>query len=140
MKRTFTLLTALLFTTLSFAQPVLAFDPVALNGPALLEPVDLTGSGDGSGRLFVVEKRGSVRIIENNIVLDDYFLDIHTQVMNSGERGLLGMAFHPQYPDSPYIYVNYVVVSTIINRISRFTLSSDPNDIDEDSEVIYFEQ
>ena len=141
MKRTLPFLITLLFATRFFAQPVLEFTPLPLGGPLLIEPVDITGCGDGSGRLFIVEKKGTIRIVQNGAVLDDYFMDIHTQVMNSGERGLLGLAFHPQFPDSPYIYVNYVITGTITNRISRFTLNpNNPNDIDEDSELIYLEQ
>ncbi len=141
MKKTLFFLSALLLSTFSFSQPVVSFSPVSLSGPALDQPVDITGCGDGSGRLFIVEKKGTIRIIENGVVLDDYFMDIHTQVMNSGERGLLGLAFHPQYPDSPYIYVNYVITGTITNRISRFTLNSNnPYDIDEASQLIYLEQ
>ncbi len=141
MKRTLPFLITLVFTAHFFAQPVVSFAPVSLSGPALDQPVDITSCGDGSGRLFIVEKKGTIRIIQNNVVLSDYFLDIQSQVMNSGERGLLGMTFHPQYPDSPYIYVNYVITGTIINRISRFTLNSNnPNDIVESSQLIYLEQ
>ena len=141
MKRTLPFLIILLSSAHFFAQPVVGFTEVSLSGPDLVQPVDITGAGDGSNRLFIVEKRGTIRIIENNVVLDNYFLDIESQVMNSGERGLLGLAFHPDYPASPYIYVNYVITGTITNRISRFTLNSnDPNDINEDSELIYLEQ
>ena len=141
MKRTLPFLIILLSTAHFFAQPVVGFTEVSLSGPALDQPVDITGCGDGSGRLFIVEKKGTIRIIQNGVVLDDYFLDIQSQVMNSGERGLLGLAFHPQYPDSAYIYVNYVITGTITNRISRFTLNSNnPNDIVESSQLIYLEQ
>ncbi len=125
-----------LMSTLGSAQPMLGFTALSLTGPALVQPVDITGCGDGSGRLFIVEKRGTIRIVQNNAVLPDFFLDIEDQVMNSGERGLLGLAFHPLYPASPYIYVNYVIDQTITNRISRFTLNpNNPNDIDENSEL-----
>ena len=61
--------------------------------------------------------------------------------MTSGERGLLGLAFHPQYPTTPYIYVNYVIDGTITNRISRFTLNpNNSNDIQENTEFILLEQ
>jgi glucose/arabinose dehydrogenase len=135
------LLTILFFSSvLAFAQPNLNFTPMVLTGPALSQPVDITGCGDNSGRLFITEKRGTVRIVQNGAVLPDFFLDIEDQVMNSGERGLLGLAFHPQYPAFPYIYVNYVIDGTITNRISRFTLSANPNDINEASELILLEQ
>jgi glucose/arabinose dehydrogenase len=141
MTRTLPFLILSLFSALIVAQPVLDFTPVTLSGPALVQPVDITGCGDGSGRLFIVEKRGTIRIVQNGEVFDEFFLDIEDQVMNSGERGLLGLAFHPFYPDSPYIYVNYVITGTITNRISRFTLNSNnPNDINESSELELFTQ
>lgn len=126
MRRYFILIcTTLLFYTIGLAQPELEFEVITLGGPSLNQPVDITGCGDGSGRLFVVEKAGRIRIIENGAVLPTYFLDISSQVMNSGERGLLGLAFHPNFPATPYYYVNYVINNTITNRISRFTV--DPN-------------
>jgi glucose/arabinose dehydrogenase len=141
MKRTSCFLFFSLLFTLGIAQPVLNFTPISLSGPALVQPVDITSCGDGSGRLFIVEKRGTIRIVQNGAVLANFFLDIQTQVMNSGERGLLGMAFHPLYPDSPYVYVNYVINNTIINRISRFTLNpNNPNDLLETSQDTLLEQ
>lgn len=130
---------SLLFLLLSFlpfsviAQEV-EFTPKALAGPALQGITDITGSGDGSGRLFVVEKRGAIRIVRNDTVLSQEFLSITNLVINNGERGLLGLAFHPQYPDSPYIYVNYVMANSIITRIARFTVpAGSPNNADESS-------
>src|SRR5687768_13199356 len=112
----------------------LEFTPVALTGPSLSAITDITGAGDGSGRLFIVEKRGAIRVIINGAVQSQEFLSITNLVINSGERGLLGLAFHPQYPDSPYIYVNYVIANTIITRVARFTVpASTPNNADESS-------
>jgi glucose/arabinose dehydrogenase len=142
MQRFYTLwICSVVFLACTHAQPTVTFTPMTLSGPALVNPVDITGAGDGSNRLFVVEKRGTIRIIKNGTVLSNFFLDIQTQVMNSGERGLLGMAFHPQYPDSPYVYVNYVINGTITNRISRFTKNvSNADDLVEGSELILLEQ
>ncbi|HEY3385495.1 MAG TPA: PQQ-dependent sugar dehydrogenase [Saprospiraceae bacterium] len=139
--KTLLLISLFLSSAVAFSQPTLNFTPVTLSGPALSQPVDITGCGDNSGRLFIVEKRGTMRIVQNGAVLPDFFLDIEDQVMNSGERGLLGVAFHPSFPNVPYIFVNYVIDGTITNRISRFTLSdNNPNDIDESTELILIEQ
>src|SRR5688572_30737855 len=139
--KTLLLISLFLSSAVAFSQPTLNFTPVTLSGPALSQPVDITGCGDNSGRLFIVEKRGTIRIVQNGAVLPDFFLDIEDQVMNSGERGLLGVAFHPSFPNVPYIFVNYVIDGTITNRISRFTLSdNNPNDIDESTELILIEQ
>lgn len=74
-------------------------------------PVYLTNAGDGSGRLFVVEQAGRIRIIKNGAKLDTPFLDISSLVpcpMGScGERGLFSVAFHPNYAANGYFYVNF---------------------------------
>ncbi|HUR31139.1 MAG TPA: PQQ-dependent sugar dehydrogenase, partial [Saprospiraceae bacterium] len=120
-----------LFSFIAYGQD-LEFTPVNLSGPALQAITDITGAGDGSGRLFIVEKRGVIRIVQNGAVLNQEFLNITNLIINSGERGLLGLAFHPQYPDSPYIYVNYVMSNSIITRVSRFTVpAATPNNADE---------
>lgn len=89
------------------------------------QPVDITGAGDNSGRLFIVDKSGKIRIYNQNTntLLSGNFLDITTQVSNSGERGLLGLAFHPQFASNGYFYVNYIHTGTFNTTISRFTAS-----------------
>ncbi|MDX1410119.1 MAG: PQQ-dependent sugar dehydrogenase, partial [Saprospiraceae bacterium] len=138
MKRMLLLCASLACTLGVAAQPVLDFQPLSLSGPAIVSPVDITGAGDGSGRLFVVEKPGTIRIIENNVVLNDYFLDISSQVEDGGERGLLGLAFHPDFPTEPYFYVNYVgLFGPDTTYISRFRVNPlDPNDGQEQSELV----
>jgi glucose/arabinose dehydrogenase len=73
----------------------------------LTDPVYLTHAGDSSGRLFVVEQSGTIRIIKNGILLSEPFLDISGRVVSGGERGLLSMAFPPGYASKGYFYVNY---------------------------------
>ena len=74
------------------------------------QPLYLTHAGDASGRLFVVERRGVIKIIKNGTVLATPFLDINTIVDSNSheERGLLGLAFHPNYQSNGYFYVNYI--------------------------------
>ena len=72
----------------------------------LQRPVDL--QADGSGRLFVIEKLGRIRIIENGQLSPDPFLDITDRVDDDGnEMGLLGFAFHPNFSQNGYFFVNY---------------------------------
>jgi glucose/arabinose dehydrogenase len=72
----------------------------------LQRPVDL--QADGSGRLFVIEKLGRIRIIENGQLSPNPFLDITDRVNdNSNEMGLLGFAFHPNFSQNGYFFVNY---------------------------------
>jgi glucose/arabinose dehydrogenase len=100
----------------------------------LERPVDL--QFDGSGRLFVIEKRGRIRVIENDQLLEAPFLDITDRVGSSGnEQGLLGLAFHPQYSQNGRFFVNYTDTNgdTVI---ARFQSTSDPNVADPDSEVM----
>jgi glucose/arabinose dehydrogenase len=95
--------------------------------------VDL--QADGSGRLFVIEKVGRIRIIENDQLLETPFLDITDRVGSNGnEQGLLGLAFHPQYQVNGRFFVNYTDTrgDTVI---ARFQVSSDPNIVDPGSEV-----
>jgi glucose/arabinose dehydrogenase len=96
------------------APPAAGFNPAAVAlrlDPAwrgLRGPVGLTHAGDGSGRLFVVEKAGTIRVIRNGTVLNGTFLDIRDRVRSEGyEQGLLGLAFHPQFAQNGHFYVNY---------------------------------
>lgn len=100
------------------------------NGPILL-----THPGDGSGRLFVVEQPGVIKVIENGVTFEQPFLDINAEVGNGGnEQGLLGLAFHPDFQNNGFFYVNYTGVdgNTVI---SRFHVSADPNVGDPASET-----
>lgn len=104
-----------------------------LDIPVLQRPVDL--QADGSGRLFVIEKVGRIRIIEDGQLLETPFLDITDRVGGDGnEQGLLGFAFHPQYADNGRFFVNYTDRrgDTVI---ARFQVTSDPNLADPGSET-----
>jgi len=99
----------------------------------LERPVDL--QTDGSGRLFVVEKIGHIHIIENGQLIQSPFLNIEDRVNNnSNEMGLLGLAFHPNYQQNGYFFVNYTG-SGGDTFISRFQASGDPNLANPSSEV-----
>jgi glucose/arabinose dehydrogenase len=107
-----------------------------LDVPSLQRPVDL--QVDGSGRLFVIEKAGRIRIIENDQLVETPFLDITDRVGSNGnEQGLLGLAFHPQYQENGRFFVNYTDTrgDTVI---ARFQVLGDPNVADANSEVQLF--
>ena len=74
----------------------------------LSSPVDLQATDDSTGRLFVVEQAGTIRILQAGALLTTPFLDIRTRVNFSGEMGLLGVAFHPAFAQNQRFYVNYV--------------------------------
>jgi glucose/arabinose dehydrogenase len=90
-------------------------------------PVAIAHTG-GDARLFVVERGGSIRIIHGDGTTDPTpFLDISGLITAGGERGLLGLAFHPDYAENGYFFVNYTDLdgNTVI---ARFTVSdSDPD-------------
>jgi glucose/arabinose dehydrogenase len=101
------------------------------------EPVGIVHAGDGSGRLFIVIKRGMIRILQDGQLLDAPFLDIRDRVLQeieSPEQGFLGLAFHPDYAENGYFYVHYTDLrqNTVI---ARFQVSpADPNRADPASE------
>jgi glucose/arabinose dehydrogenase len=99
-------------------------------------PVNIKHAGDG--RLFIVEQNGVIRIIEADGSIQDVpFLDINDRVINTGnERGLLGLAFHPDYATNGYFFVNYINNSgnTVISRFTKDTSNS--NIGDQNSELI----
>ncbi len=106
------------------------------------QPTYLTHAGDGSGRLFVVEKPGRVWIVENGTRRPEPFLDIRDRVRaRESERGLLSIAFHPDYEHNGRFFVDYTDRdgNTVV---SEFTVSSDPYQADPNSErvLLYIKQ
>lgn len=101
------------------------------------EPVCIEHAGDS--RLFVLNRTGVVKVVTDSMqTLQTPFLNI-TQRVNSGygEQGLLGLAFDPGYADNGYFYVYYTAGSGAgMSRLSRFSVTSDPNVADPASEVI----
>ena len=125
--RTLPLLIILLIINTSKAQNNQAANNMVLFASGLNNPVCITNAGDN--RLFVVDQAGYIRIVDSDgIVRTLPFLDIRDWVTFGGERGLLGLAFHPDYKTNGFFYVNYVGVSDI-TTISRFKVNSGNNDI-----------
>lgn len=100
----------------------------------LKKPVLVTHAGDGSGRLFIVEQAGRILIAENGRVRETPFLNIRDKVNSDGsERGLLSVAFHPEYQDNGIFFVNYTAKPDGSTVIERYRVSDDPNVADESS-------
>jgi len=99
------------------------------NLPTFSNPVEMVHADDGSNRLFIVQQQGIIYTFQNDpsTSIRKKFLDITNRVSQSGgETGLLGLAFHPNYPDSGYFYVSYTntISGQLKSFISRYTVSS----------------
>ena len=98
----------------------------------LQRPVDIQHAGDGSGRLFILEKVGRIRILQDQQLLPVPFLDISDRVGSTGnEQGLLGLAFHPEYTENGRFFLNYTDRdgNTVLARYQRTaaSVSADPS-------------
>lgn len=97
-------------------------------------PLDLTAPRNDP-RLFVVEKTGRIRVIEDGAVLPAPFLDLHDRVSGGPEQGLLGLAFDPAYSTNGRFVVNYTGLNGD-TRISAFGVSADPDVADVSTETV----
>jgi glucose/arabinose dehydrogenase len=133
-------------TTAVAAQPTSMFVALAPTIPGgLTQPVGIANAGDGSNRLFIVEQPGKIRVFENGVLLAAPFIDFGsslgglslisgcTATSCGGERGLLGLTFHPDYSVNGFFYVYYTRDDGDI-QISRYQVSAgDPNLADQAS-------
>jgi len=141
-----------------------AADPIRVKlelvASGLASPVAVTHAGDGSGRLFVVDQSGLIRVIDGGVLLPTPFLDISAKLPTLGgfydERGLLGLAFHPNYAANGRFFVRYstpragdpaepcnnpgnFIVGCHSEVLAEYSVSAgDPNVADATSEVILF--
>lgn len=131
------------FSTAAVAQDTLATERIVSSGVS--RPIYVTHAGD-SERLFIVQQRGLVRILDlsDNSILATPFIDLRALVSQTGnERGLLGLAFHPEYDSNGLFYVNFTDFSTGWTVIAQLSVSADdPNVADPDSflQLMTFQQ
>jgi glucose/arabinose dehydrogenase len=120
----------LLFTACGYTQDSRFIEVVS----GFEAPVGMTHARDGSGRLFVIEKTGNIKIISQEQMLAEPFLDLSRVITPdaSTEQGLLGLAFDPNYESNGRFFVNYTDAGgdTVI---ARYQVSSDPNKADPNS-------
>ncbi|HND47625.1 MAG TPA: PQQ-dependent sugar dehydrogenase [Anaerolineales bacterium] len=119
-------------------------DPTAYEWKPLVEgldrPVDLQSAQDGTGRLFIIEKYGAIRIFKDGQLSPQPFLNIDDRVNDdSNEMGLLGLAFHPNFEQNGYFYVNYTGEGGN-PRISRFTANGDVADPNSEQVLMVIDQ
>ena len=111
--------------------------------PALkfANPVDLKQAPGDSSRFFVVEQEGTIRVFQNNasVSTSSVFLDIKSKVRSGGERGLLGLAFHPDFKTNGYFFVNYTSGTPLKTVIARYKApSATAASADASSEAVLF--
>ena len=105
-------------------------------------PVDIQSPKDGTNRIFVLSQPGLVYVFDNNPEVKDkkIFLDIREKVLYGGEMGLLGLAFHPNYKENGFFYLDYTTDNPRRTVISRFQVSqTDASVADPLSEEIILE-
>ena len=124
--------------TVDFTAPSLTdnleLTEIANSSDGLTNPIGIVNAGDGSGRLFIVEQEGIIRILnpQTGVVLGTSFLNISTAVDSTGnEQGLLGLAFHPDYESNGQFFVYYTYdpgPGPDFSRLARYQVSGgDPN-------------
>jgi glucose/arabinose dehydrogenase len=107
------------------------------------QPVGLCNAEDGSDRIFVLERKGVIRVFDNleTATASAVFLNITEKVISTGaEEGLLGMAFHPEYSNTGYFYLDYTADNPLRTIVARYSvLQSNPNQADKNSEQVLLE-
>ncbi len=92
----------------------------------LESPLFITAPPGDTGRLFILEQPGRIRIVKHGVLLDTPFLDFEDSVSHGGEQGMLGLAFAPDYATSGAFYVHTTDLAGDI-RVLRFKVSGDPD-------------
>ncbi len=108
----------------------------------LSSPVHVTHAGDNSGRLFVIEQAGKVRVIKHGVLLASPYLTITTQVVCCGEQGLLSIAFDPDFQATRTFYLNYTDLAgnTVIERYTVADAAADVANVVSHNVVLTIDQ
>jgi glucose/arabinose dehydrogenase len=131
-------LVSLLFSASSIKSPKISLQE-AFPNLTIDMPVEFVNAGDGTNRNFVLAQKGIIHVFPNkaDAAHTKEFLNITKQVVSGGERGLLGLAFHPDFKDNGYFYVNYTRGNPLETAISRFQVSkTNPDKADPSSELV----
>ncbi len=114
------------------ADPAIQLEPVLAG---LSSPLYVTHAGDGTNRLFVVEQPGRILVLRPGAPTPTVFLDITARVLSGGERGLLGLAFHPDYPSNRRFFVNYTRRPDGTTVIAEYQASATDPDVANTGEI-----
>ncbi len=127
------LISLIFLTNKITAQPVLSLNPVITG---LAAPMQVLHAGDNSNRVFVVQKGGAIRVFDKSFLSLGTFLTIpSTDITITGERGLLSMAFHPDYVNNGFFFVYYTNINGDL-ELARYKVSGNGNVADAASKVI----
>jgi glucose/arabinose dehydrogenase len=121
--------------------PTGSFDPSAVSVTlepfvsGLAHPLAIVHAGDGSGRLFVAEQGGAIRVVRDGRLVARPFVDVAAKISSGGERGLLGVAFAPDYPKDPRVFLDYTDRdgNTVVSSLRMDP--SDPDRLDPATEI-----
>jgi glucose/arabinose dehydrogenase len=103
----------------------------------LADPINIAHAGNGSGRLFINEQAGRVRVVEPDGTLRaEPFVDLADRVRGGGEQGLLGLAFHPDFEVNRRLFVHYSRLADGATVLSELTAANDGQSADPDSERV----
>ena len=102
----------------------------------LSSPVYVTNAHDGSRRLFIIEQPGRIKVLQPASASPTVFLDITTKVLSGGERGLLGLAFHPQFKTNRRFFVNYTRQTDGATVIAEYKASASNANLADTAETI----
>jgi glucose/arabinose dehydrogenase len=119
-----------LIVALLLCLPIVSFGAIQLTpivSSGLSSPTFVTHAGDGSNRLFITEQTGVVRVLQPGSSVPTVFLDIGARIASGGERGLLGLAFHPQYASNGRFFVYYTRAGDGTIVIAEYRVSANPN-------------
>lgn len=135
-KRCAILLVAVLSFLITTAQapPTLVYQPVITG---LSSPVDIVSAGDGTNRIFVVQRGGTIKVYNQSLSFLGDFLTVTGLITSGGEQGLLSLAFHPNYNVNGYLYVYYTSAPAGAVTVARYTRSAgNINQADPASRVV----
>ena len=98
-------------------------------------PTFMCGDPGNAERWFILQKEGRLRFLEAGVIREQDFIDLSKQISTSSEQGLLGMAFHPKFPEKPWVFLNYTNLDGA-TCVARFTVDTDKWIADPSSEII----
>ncbi len=106
----------------------------------LSHPLFLTYASDNPERMYILQQNGTIRVLQNNKLLPEPFLDVSKLISCCGERGLLGLAFHPKYKENGWFFINYTNTegNTVVARYEGSPGRADPARADPNSAKILF--